>query len=336
MIYTVFDEKNWDSVLLKIGNYDFYHTFRHHFYNSKDDEHPMLIVFEDSENLIAFPFLKRSINDEYFDLTSVHGKVGPISNIREPDYKNERFKKELENLCSEQNIVSAFSKLNPFLPDQKKVLNGIGDIECSGENMYFDQSESEEEQLDQYSKSTKKKIRKLKEYTFVRECQNTEEIDFFMEMHYSNMERIGGTEEYYFPKEYLRSIMDYDMVDAKILFAVNAENSEIMAGKLNVHTNHIVESEIGWTVEKYRDNSPMALLWDEARKMFRQEGIACINMGGGPGGREGGVMIGKRRFTKNYIDFNVWKYIANPQIYTELCSEEQMNSDSFFFPKYRS
>lgn len=335
-MYTVFDEKNWDSVLLKIGNYDFYHTFKHHFYNSKDDERPMLIVFEDGKNLVAFPFLKRSINDKYFDLTSVHGKVGPISNIQEPNYENERFKKEFENFCLDMNIVSAFSKLNPFLPNQKIVLNGIGEIVCTGENMYFDQKESEEEQLAQYSKSTKKKIRKLEKNAMVREFQSEEDIDFFIKTHYSNMERIGGSDEYYFSKDYLISLLDYDLVDAKILFAVNKENNEIMAGKLNVHTNHIVESEIGWTVEKYRDDSPMALLWNEARKLFRKEGIACINMGGGPGGREGGVMIAKRRYTKNYINFNVWKFIANPQIYHELCSEEQINSDSFFFPKYRS
>ena len=130
--------------------------------------------------------------------------------------------------------------------------------------------------------------------------------------------------------------MDYKMVDAKILFAVNRESNEIMAGKLSVITRQIVESEIGWTVDKYRDNSPMAILWDEARKMFKKEDILAINMGGGPGGRNGGVMLGKRRFTKNYIDFHIWKYIVNSEKYNEFCSEEQFRSDVDFFPKYRA
>ena len=250
MIYGVFDDKKWDSILLKIGNYDFYHTFRYHFYNRKSDESPILIVYENNGTLIALPFLKRSINDEYFDLTSVHGKVGPISNVLDYPFDNSYFKEEFEKYLFNQNIVSVFSKLNPFIRGQEEISSGLGEIICTGENMYFDQTQSEEEQVAQYSKSTRKKIRKLLEYAIVRECESIEEIDFFINQHYENMERIGGSEEYFFSKEYLKSLMDYKMVDAKILFAVNRESNEIMAGKLSVITRQIVESEIGWTVDK--------------------------------------------------------------------------------------
>ncbi|WP_127019360.1 hypothetical protein [Flagellimonas beolgyonensis] len=336
MIFEVFDEKKWDSVLLRIGHYDFYHTFKYHFYNRKSEEAPILIVYENNGTLIAFPFLKRSIDDECSDLTSVHGKVGPVAKIAKSTFDNTDFKKEFEEYLIDHNIVSIFSKLNPFIKGQHAILSGLGEIVCTGENMYFDQLESEEEQIEQYSKSTRKKIRRLQEYAIVRECENDEEIDFFIEQHYRNMERIGGSEEYFFSKEYLKSLFEYEMVNAKILFAVNTENNEIMAGKLNVQTNQIVESEIGWTVDKYRDNSPMAILWDEARRMFKNEEIVCINMGGGPGGRNGGVMLGKRRFTKHYINFHIWKYIVDLEKYNALCSEEQLISNSDFFPKYRS
>ena len=108
MIYVVFDEKKWDSILLKIGNYDFYHTFKYHFCNRKREETPILIVYENKGTIIAFPFLKRNIDGEYYDLTSVHGKVGPIANIDKSNYDNTQFKTEFEKYLKDNNIVSAF------------------------------------------------------------------------------------------------------------------------------------------------------------------------------------------------------------------------------------
>ncbi len=170
MIFDVYEEKEWDSILLEIGSFDFYHTYKYHFFNRKKEEIPILIDYRNEGDLVAIPFLKRKINDAYSDLTSVHGKVGPVARIRSTNFDNKSFKEEFQEHLSDQRIVSVFSKLNPFVKGQRKILDGIGEIVCTGENMYFDQSQSEEEQVGQYSKSTRKKIIKLQEFVMVREC----------------------------------------------------------------------------------------------------------------------------------------------------------------------
>ena len=332
MITVIFDQFEWDETLKRIGSFDFYHTYKYHKHVKDKDETPILFFYEEKDNLIAFPFVKREINETCFDLISVHGKLGPISNINNKNFNNSTFIKEFDQKLKEERIVSIFSKLNPFLKYQKKLLSGLGEVICVGENMFFSPEKSVEERIVKYHKNTRRNLKKIQEKAYVREIKGYDELAFFIEMHYSNMDRLNASKVYYFSEEYFDDLLEYDMTEARIFFAIDKETNEIMAGVMNVKTNDLVQFEIGWTVEKHRKFSPMALLWHEMQSIYNN----YINLGGGPGGREGGVMQAKRRFTKNYIDFEVWKYVVNKEIYDSLCTEAQLKSGSDFFPLYRS
>ena len=79
-IITINDKKEWCLYVKRALNYDFYHTW---YYHSLDTSgFPILFVYHEDENFIAFPLLKRSIPEsDLFDFTSVYGYTGPISNI---------------------------------------------------------------------------------------------------------------------------------------------------------------------------------------------------------------------------------------------------------------
>lgn len=335
MIDIITRESEWDDLLRDIEDFDFYHTFKYHYYNRKSGETPQLYVFRNKRDVIALPLLKRKVNEEYFDLTSVHGKVGPVCKFQGDPTTIEKFRFIFKKKLLDEKIVSVFCRLNPFIQYQAEILSGLGKMDLVGENMYFDQSEDPEVQFKNYHRSTRQNIRKLKKICEVRSIENGEQLNMFIEMHYRNMNRKKAKEEYFFTREYFKSMLDYDMINANIYFAIHKESNEIMAGHFSVITNRIVESEIGWTVDKYRKFSPMALLWDEERERSRRKGIEFINLGGGPGGREGSVMEAKRRFTEKYIDFYHWKLISNPPVYNSLLSEKQKSTDCDFFPKYR-
>lgn len=335
MIEILTRESEWDGLLKDVEDFDFYHTFKYHYHNLKEGEIPQLYVFRNHKDIIALPLLKRIVNKEYFDLISVHGKVGPVSKLSGNPKTLELFKCSFEKQLAEEKIVSIFCKLNPFIPNQLEILSGLGKLHAVGENMYFDQSEDSDIQFQNYHRSTRQNVRKLQRICEVRAIDNDEQLKVFIEMHNRNMNRKKAVKEYYFDHEYFRSMLNYEMIDANAYFAIHRESNEIMAGHFSVITNRIVESEIGWTVDKYRKFSPMALLWDMERKRSRGNNIEFINLGGGPGGREGSVMEAKRRFTDKYIEFYHWKLISNQTVYNSLLSNKQKSNGSDFFPKYR-
>ena len=121
MIDFIDDEEKWDTILKDIGTFDFYHSYEYHFLLKKDNEFPVLLAYTSGETIICIPFLKKKINDTYCDLVSVHGYLGPISKGVDENFNNLDFKNCFFNFLSKNNIVSVFSKLNPYIKHQNSI-----------------------------------------------------------------------------------------------------------------------------------------------------------------------------------------------------------------------
>jgi len=335
MIEITNNKKDWNNLLLKVESYDLYHTFEYHEVMKKTGEEPIIIIYKNNNTEIGFPFLKRKINDELSDLVSVHGYLGPVSINVDDSFDSESFSKEFLQLLSREKIVSAFSKLNPYLSQQSKTLANLGTIENVGELVYFDQQMELNEQILSYKKDTIRLIKKLKPISSFRFAENSEDIENFMAIYYSNLDRLNANSSFYHKKNYFEALLNSDMADAKIILAIHNETNEIMAGVLYFETKHISHIELACTNDEYYNKSPVRFLYDQIRILCHKEKMKYLDMGGGSGGREGSLMKFKSCFAQNYVDFNVWKLIAIPDVYDELQTVDQRNADSNFFPKYR-
>ena len=335
MTSIVYKEKDWEKKLAEIGGYDFYHTFCYHNVVKQEEEVPILIVFSQNEHKIAIPFIKRKIDDTYSDLTSIHGYLGPVVGKLSSNFDNRNFRREFINLLKDENIISVFSKLNPFIPEQDNVLKSLGSIEQIGELVYFDQGLDDETQKSHYNKNARRSVNKLRKYAHVKIADTEMEIDFFIQMYYATMDRLNAKNLFYFKKEYFVNLLNSKLFDAKILLAIDNETNEIMGGALCTSSNHICHIELVCTNDKYFKSSPSKLIYDEARATLKSDTIKYLVLGGGSGGREGSLMRFKSSFTQNFINFNVWKFISLPEVYEKLQTESQKSSDSNFFPKYR-
>lgn len=335
MIDILYREKDWDKALMEIGNYDFYHTYGYHKVLSKEKEEPILIVYEEEKIKIALPFVKRKVNNEYYDLTSVHGYLGPVSLGIDSSFKNEKFKSQFETLLVSEKIVSAFSKLNPFIRNQNMVLKGLGQIECIGELIYFNQQMDDETQKSHYNKNTRRTLKKLQEMATVEENKSPEDIAAFVQLYHNTMDRLNAKTLFYFGQDYFEQLMDSKLFDCKILSAKHRETKDIIAAGFISCSGEICHLELMATNEEYFKYGPSRIIYDEARRTMKSSQIKYLVLGGGTGGREGSLMRFKSSFTQNYIDHTVWKYIAIPEIYDTIQTVGQKNSDSSFFPKYR-
>lgn len=335
MIKIIEHRNEWESWLLKMDHFDFYHTYDYHHLLSKPTENVILIAYEQQDIMIGLPFIKRDLGNGYHDLTSIHGYLGPISKNVDGSFENSDFKIALQDLLQRENIVAVFSKLNPFIPSQCNILKDIGAIEHVGELVYFDQTEKEEIQRSAYNRNTRQVLKKLRRECIVKIGDFHADLHSFIFYYHKSLDKLKAKPIFYFNEDYFDALAQSSLFESEILFTMDKQTHEIMAGVLLIKTNQIAHIELAFTVEKFLKSSPLRLLFDECRKRYRRDNIKILNLGGGRGGKQGSLMRFKSSFSKNYANYNVWKYVVIPEVYEYLLTPEQKGIDSDFFPKYR-
>ncbi|WP_299100160.1 peptidoglycan bridge formation glycyltransferase FemA/FemB family protein [uncultured Winogradskyella sp.] len=327
-------EKNeWNTILEQIENYDFYHTYDYHNISKNKNETPILLTYTDAKFIVALPMLLRPIpNTEYFDLTSVYGYAGPISNIDINSSNFEGFKTAFNTYLESKNIVSVFSRLHPYLK-QEKIIENLGDTISLGEVVNIDISLPVEQSRMAYGKSNKNQVNKLRKQCEVVKAESKEEILEFVDIYYENMKRLEAKESYFFSKEYFLNFMDIKDFDTDILLVKHLETGEFIAGSMFVKTKNIVQYHLSGTRTEHLRLKPSKLFLDEMRLQATEQGYKVFNLGGGLGSEQDSLFEFKASFSKDFRTFKVWKYIVNQKVYDEL---SQGKPDSDFFPKYRS
>ncbi|MGO4709170.1 GNAT family N-acetyltransferase [Chryseobacterium sp. 2TAF14] len=334
--FEVIDINNpkWDKLVKSAFIYDFHQTT---FYHKIDNNNTSLMfVVENEEAFIAFPLVLRPIEETFwFDLTSVYGYGGPISNRSDFNFSSDFIKFFWDNFnsyCNENNIVSAFARLHPLIT-QDHFFSDTGQILPLNKTVAIDLKLTPEEQKRQYRKSNKSEINQLKRKGFyVEEAKTADEIDRFIEIYYETMDRVEASKNYYFSKEYFHSFLENTFFESKLLLAKFEER--IVAGAIFTITDKIMQYHLAGTTEEFIRETPMKLILDEARLLGNDFSLEFLHLGGGVGGSdEDSLFRFKSGFSDVYCQFSVWRYIANQDIYDQLSKAKK---ESAFFPLYRS
>lgn len=332
------NKSDWTEFLSLIDTYDCYHTYDYHLLSKSDEEIPVLLKYVHEDVLIGIPFLLRYIyNTNYKDLTSVYGYPGPVSKGVTNSFNNTTFKTELIKFLKLNNFVSAFSRLNPFIPYQSKIITNLGTISHVGKVVNIDITKDLGTQRTNYQKRLKTYINKSRRICSIREASTKEDLKIFIEIYYENMKRLGAEDFYYFNELYFQNLVDSKEFKTQILFAIDNETNKIMAGCLFIITNGIVQYHLSGSKEEFRNQTPIKLIIDEMRVIATNQGYRFYNLGGGFGGSiDNSLFNFKASFSKNHIDFNLWKFVINQEIYDELVLKTETIEGSNYFPLYRS
>tara|TARA_R110001592_G_scaffold56347_1_gene171874 strand:+ start:15658 stop:16662 length:1005 start_codon:yes stop_codon:yes gene_type:complete len=332
MINIITNKKEWKNTLMEFESYDFYHTFDYHNLSKNEDEKPLLLVFSQDDLSIAIPFLKREIvGTPYFDFTSVYGYAGPIYKNVAEDFNNTTFLGELNDYLTSNNIISVFSRLNPYFNQQTLILKNIGETPVSGKVVNIDLTKSIEEQRTQYGKSTKNRTNKCRRIASVKEVISKEDLETYMDIYYENMDRLEASDSYYFSKEYFFNFLECEDFKTRVLLVIENETGKAMAGSMFVESNSIVQFHLSGTRTEFLNWAPANLFLDEMRLIATEEGYEIFNLGGGLGGQEDSLFKFKASFSKDHRDFRLWRYIVDQKVYDTL-SKDKVGS---YFPLYR-
>ncbi len=337
-IITIVQKKEWITYVKKSVNSDFYHTWLYHSLDSSG--FPLLFVYEEDEDFIAFPLIKRAIQGtNMYDFSSVYGYSGPISNKNfnelDESFVN-RFKNYFLSYLSDEKIVSIFSRLHPFY-DQEVLLNKLGGVWDNGKVIAIDLNISLETQRSRYQNRVLRQVKQMNRKGYVvKEANSLADIKIFKEMYVEHMMRLDASESYFFDDQYFVELLDSDELDAKLLFVYN-ENGIPICGAIVVFTNSIIQAHLLATKYEYYAESPAKLLTDEIAVLGRDLGMKYYNLGGGVGFKEDSLFSWKLAFSKLTFSYNSWRFIVNHTEYQNILNRLDIDPalSIDLFPLYR-
>lgn len=327
--------EKWDRIVKSATLYDFHHTAYYHKIDNAFTSR--LLYFSHGNSYIALPIVQRPIEGtDFFDITSVYGYSGPLYYFENNDVRQDLigfFRETFERFCSQNKIVSVFSRLHPLM-EQEGIVHGLGEVVPLNRTVSVDLTITPEEQRKFYRKSLKSELNQLrrKEYR-VAEAATRQEIDAFINIYFETMDRVQASSHYYFTREYFYDFLDNNSFDSTLLVA--KDGPKVIAGAIFTHTKSIMQYHLAGTADNYVKEAPMKLILDEARLLADESPTAsCLHLGGGVDGSDDDSLFRfKSAFSKDFRQFSVWKYIANESKYYELSHGKEVSS---FFPLYRS
>lgn len=337
-VLSLAQKEEWNFYINNAFIYDFYHTW---YYHSLDQTgHALLFVYQKDDDYIAFPLIKRGIPGTcFFDLSSVYGYVGPISNI-ESQYISRQmianFKEAFLDFLKNEHIISVFSRLHPLF-NQERLVDDFNGIHDNGKTVALDLSLPIDVQRKKYNSDTYRSIkRSWKKGLFVKETKKIEDIDIFIEMYAENMERIQSTAYYRFKRQYFIDLINSNEFDCRLLL-VCFEN-EVMCGTLITFTHGVIQGHLIATKSIYLSESPAKFLVDEISLMGRKEGMKHLHLGGGVGFKDDSLFRWKSSFSDLHMNYKSLRFIADHAVYNSLVSKSGIdrNKNIDFFPLYRA
>lgn len=332
------DKKDWDLLLKDIGNYDFYHTYDYHNLASANGENPILIKYIENDVIIGLPLIIRDIYSTiYKDATSVYGYVGPISKGVDENFNNANFLKHLYRYFNDSNIISVFSRLNPYISKQNNILCGIGNLTPQGKVVNIKINTPLDEQRSQYRSRLRTYINKARRQCSIKIAESENDLKKFIDLYYENMDRVKAKKYYYFSKNYFKKLVNSNDFNTTILLVIHNETNEVIGGSMFIATNGIVQYHLSGTKNEYSKMNPTKLLIDEMRIVASEQGHRYFNLGGGLGGSDDDSLFHfKSSFSKDFSQFYLWKWITNEEVYNELVMAKPQNMKESYFPLYRS
>lgn len=333
----IHQEREWKKIVEQSLHFDSYHTWEYH--NLTKDGIPVLLVYYEKNDFIALPLLKRSIpNTDFYDMTSVYGYTGPISNklfMEITASMKENFIKELLEYFNHNQIISVFSRLNPFL-EQMPLMDSLQGIHNNGNGVVINLEQSIEEQRLRYESSLLKHIRKLKSMGFyIQESKSPKAINEFSDIYTENMIRVGASKYYMFTEEYFKKFLSSMDFHTKLIMVYH--EGQAVCGGIILFTKTIIQSHLSATKTAYLKYSPSKFLTDEISQIGRQLGTKYFNLGGGLGFKKDSLFDFKSSFSDIYYDYKTWRYISDPENYLKLILDANIDPDNSvdFFPLYR-
>ena len=140
---------------------------------------------------------------------------------------------------------------------------------------------------------------------------------------------------YYFDDYYFKVLAKSESFNTETLLAIDNESGQTVGASMFIYKNAVIHYHLSGTRGDSLHMMPTKLLIDEMRLKASQLGLSHFNLGGGLGSADDSLLRFKSSFSKNLMDFHVWKLIVLPDVYKTLTNGVHRSGEVDFFPSYR-
>lgn len=345
-VFTLLDTEAWDSIVYSFDRYDVYYLSGYvKAFEINGDGKAILIYFENDTTRAMNVIMKRDLSEfspfagkigkgELFDIATPYGYGGFL--VEGNDI--EALKKEYEEFCQSEHIVSEFVRFHPIL----KNWVGMEELydECHLGNTVYMDTRSEEIIWKNIANRNRTKIRKAeREGMKVYWCRAPEIIEPFMEIYKATMDKDHAEAYYYFDKKFYESIME-DLKDHAMWF-YSVIDGEIAAMTIFLFCNGQMHYHLSASKSKFQKMAATNLLIYEAAVWACRNGYKTLHIGGGVGAGHDGLYQFKKGFCKgDDAEFHIGRKIFDEDVYNRLIalrrkSDSSFNLETGYFPKYK-
>ena len=299
--------------------------------------------FECQYGVVTNLFMKRRIEiplqDDllYYDIITPYGYGGPvIHDASDKEKLIEAYMEDFARYTERERIVSEFVRFHPIVAngvDFKEAYQSIYDRKTVGTNLTYEDVIGTE-----FSKHRRKDIRHILQNPEIRFAidEHPETLDDFVEIYYATMDRDGAGEYYYFDRGYfekmLRSFPEH-IITGKVFLG-----EKLIAMGVYFRYGKYLHAHLSGTLSEYLKYSPSYILKYALALYGHEKGYEVIHYGGGfSNAPDNSLYKFKREFGRNTeFDFYIAKKVWNEAIYAALCKAEGVETNTEFFPAYRS
>lgn len=330
----------WDEIVKSFPNYDVYYLsgYVKSFYIHGDGE-PQLLYYTSSTLRAIYVYMKRCINNIFYDIITPYGYGGVLFN-GEISFENlESFNKDFCSCMIKNNIVDNFVRYHPVLKNARD-MREISTVIDLGKTVALNLS-SEDMIWQNITSKNRNMIRKSeKNGVEIFHAKSNSLFGDFIQIYNETMTKDGADKYYYFENDFFHSIHK-DLFDNYEMFYAVYDN-KIIAMSIILFANNQMHYHLSGSLSEFRNLAPSNLLLYKVAIWGCQQGFKTFHLGGGIGSNEDNLYKFKAAFNRaSDYQFSIGKQIFNQNIYNALVEERAMldinfDRESTFFPLYRS
>jgi hypothetical protein len=295
---------------------------------------------------VYYPFILRPIifNNEhqnYYDIISPYGYGGPIILTCEDGGKQKLLKEfdtKFSQYCFENRIISEFVRFHPLLKNFE-YCNEIYQTEFNRHTVVIDMTSNNPYQ-DSFTSKCRNTIQKAQKNNVKIEFDFTmQSIEKFHSLYTMTMQKNYASNYYFFDEQFFKKTMEQLQDHIVIVNAIY--NNEIIGTAMFMYYGHFLHYHFSATNPEYYKLASNNLILSEMTKWGKQNGINYFHLGGGyTTDPHDSLLSFKKSFSKkNLCEFWIGKRIRDFNAYqriVELTLQNRTNTDTSFFPLYRS
>lgn len=337
------DSKKWDNTVQQFDNYDVYYLSGYvKAFQELGAGTPVLIYYENGSTKAMNVIMERDIAlspkfeeklpiDTWFDISTPYGYGGFW--IEGDDFSG--LEKEYTDYCNKKGYISEFVRFHLF-SNYKDIFDGV--VESRTHNIVRSLGMNLEDMFMDFKHGVRKNVKRAnKSGLKIVVDKEGKYLDDFLNIYNGTMDRNEASANFYFPKTFFENI---NKISNHFVYFHVVDKEKIIATELVLYGKDYSYSFLGGTNSEYFHLRPNDFLKYEIIKWSKENGLKYFVLGGGYG-EDDGIFNYKRNFSPNGVKkFYIGKRVFNQQKYNQLVEmrleDSKLNSDTDYFPIYRS